>query len=122
MNDELEPTALDKHFARLMVRLNGRADADLENAALTVSTWRNAGHACLPLAALEGKGLAKKLLATRVVGAPGEFKPLILDAAERLYLQRYWQYESELAAAILRQLHDRAHILAGRNHRRAHHR
>jgi exodeoxyribonuclease V alpha subunit len=40
------------------------------------------------------------LLRSAVVGRPGEFRPLILDAAGRLYLQRYWQYEKELADAI----------------------
>ncbi len=34
-----------------------------------------------------------------VVGAPGEYKPLILDG-DRLYLYRYWDYEKRLATAI----------------------
>jgi exodeoxyribonuclease V alpha subunit len=35
-----------------------------------------------------------------VVGQPGEFKPLILDPKSRLYLHRWWRYESDLAHAI----------------------
>ncbi|MFM1770067.1 MAG: hypothetical protein RJA22_2596 [Verrucomicrobiota bacterium] len=35
-----------------------------------------------------------------MVGAPGEFKPLVLDAAGRLYLHRYWEHESRLAATL----------------------
>ncbi len=36
-----------------------------------------------------------------VVGAPGEFRPLILDEKHRLYLQRYWAYEAQLAQVLL---------------------
>jgi exodeoxyribonuclease V alpha subunit len=46
--------------------------------------------------------LLKQLAGSPVVGRPGEFKPLILDGQNRLYLQRYWQYEAELAATIVR--------------------
>lgn len=100
MNDEISSTPLDTHFAALMVRLNGRADADLERAARAVSAARSQGHICIELAALGGEAVAEKLRATQVVGAPGEFTPLILDDRGRLYLQRYWQYEHDLAAAL----------------------
>ena len=40
------------------------------------------------------------LLESGVVGEPGEFRPLVLDADNRLYLYRYWEYEQVLAAAI----------------------
>ncbi|MEA3209279.1 MAG: exodeoxyribonuclease alpha subunit [Chthoniobacter sp.] len=100
MNPDIIPTPLDAHFAAMMVKLNGAPNPDLELAARTVSAWRAEGHICLPLAALGGDDWAKKLGSSRVVGAPGEFKPLILDAGGRLYLQRYWQYERDLAAAI----------------------
>ncbi|NNE64198.1 MAG: exodeoxyribonuclease V subunit alpha, partial [Gammaproteobacteria bacterium] len=42
-----------------------------------------------------------ELLASPAVGRPGEICPLILEE-ERLYLYRYWFYESELADSILR--------------------
>jgi len=87
-----------------MLRLNGAPDAALELAARAVSAWRGEGHTCVPIAAIDGKNLARKLRACAVVGAPGELKPLILDDAGRLYLQRYWAYEAELAAAIRRRL------------------
>ena len=38
-----------------------------------------------------------------VVGVPGEYKPLILDG-DRLYLYRYWDYETRLATAIQQRL------------------
>jgi exodeoxyribonuclease V alpha subunit len=41
-----------------------------------------------------------KLKAAPVVGAPGEFRPLILDEKYRLYLQRYWAYEAQLAQVL----------------------
>lgn len=98
---ELTPNAVDRHFARLMVELHGAECPELEEAARTVSAWRAAGHICVPLTALTAADPAGKLRGTRVVGAPGDFKPLILDDAGRLYLHRYWAYEDQLARAIL---------------------
>jgi exodeoxyribonuclease V alpha subunit len=36
------------------------------------------------------------------VGCPGDFKPMILDDNHRLYFQRYWQYEQDVAEFINR--------------------
>ena len=36
-----------------------------------------------------------------VVGMPDDFRPLVLDDEGRLYLYRYWQYESQLARDLL---------------------
>src|SRR5438094_8832303 len=52
------------------------------------------------------KNWLKKLHASGVVGEPGEFAPLILDKAERLYLQRYWKYEDELGRNLQARLKD----------------
>ncbi|MBF0226503.1 MAG: exodeoxyribonuclease V subunit alpha [Desulfobacterales bacterium] len=41
-----------------------------------------------------------KLKETSVVGLPGEYKPIILDKSDRLYLYRYWVYENELSSNI----------------------
>ncbi len=100
--EDLEPGPLDLRFAQLIIRLNGAPNATLERAAQSVSAARTAGESCLPLSRLSPDPTATRrdLLATRVVGAPGEWQPLILDAAGRLYLHRYWQYEQHLAAAI----------------------
>ncbi len=55
------------------------------------------GHACLEL---EPDSVAE-LLASRVVARPGEpAAPLILDAGNRLYLARYFDYEQRLARAL----------------------
>ncbi len=45
--------------------------------------------------------VVEKLLASKVVGRPGEIRPLVLDQAHRLYLYRYWKYENELAVDLL---------------------
>jgi exodeoxyribonuclease V alpha subunit len=44
------------------------------------------------------------LLETVVVGPPGDFRPLILDGQNRLYLHRYHEYEQTLAEAIRRRV------------------
>jgi exodeoxyribonuclease V alpha subunit len=109
-------SALDLHFADLIGRLSGRACLELDLAALLVSRQRTGGHICLPLREIAGQPLPavyrglecapqagdwiEKLQATDVVGAPGEFKPLILDGQGRLYLRRYWEYEKKLADII----------------------
>ena len=110
---------LDRHFARFLERLAGGARPELALAAALVSHQRTDGGICLDLAAVAGKSLptaAEKgpsvrcpelpqwlaaLRATSVVGPPGEFTPLVLDAHARLYLHRYWSYERSLADALL---------------------
>lgn len=68
------------------------------------------GHSCLALAhdlpAVPGEqtfcdraALEDALSESHLVGAPGESRPLILDG-ERLYLHRYWAYETRLAARL----------------------
>ena len=118
---------IDRHFARLVERLAGGAQPELALAAALVSRACGEGHACLNLrdrAAIEqllddeggtfaqlppSESWLTKLRGSSVVGTPGEFNPLVLDAQGRLYLHRYWEYESGLAAAIRR----RAGMMAG---------
>lgn len=42
----------------------------------------------------------QQLIDSGVVGQPGEFTPLIITADGRLYLNRYWQDEQQVATAI----------------------
>ncbi len=111
-------TSLDLHFARLMTRLAGGDLPELGLAAALVSRWRGRGHSCLPLATVAGMLVDQEdqsvlkvfcpeldqwrllLSHSPVVGAPGDFTPLVLDRADRLYLYRYWEYEQILANAI----------------------
>ncbi|MBU5635179.1 exodeoxyribonuclease V subunit alpha [Geomonas sp. Red69] len=104
---------IDRQFAAFICRLAGSRDQHLEAAAALLSRGVTAGDVCLDLdTALEDGRAAgfrlesaatwcDRLKASPAVGAPGEFKPLILDPTGRLYLQRYWRYENELAEAIL---------------------
>lgn len=120
---------LDRHFASFMERLAGGGQPELALAAALVSQKRSEGHICLDLAAVAGKtspdaaaaavqsitcpelaSWTEKLRASPVVGAPGEFKPLILDSAGRLYLHRYWEYETALASEVKRRASEAASI------------
>jgi exodeoxyribonuclease V alpha subunit len=109
---------IDLHFARLMTRLAPAADTAVGVAAALVSRATGEGAVCLDLQALGGRSLPmgdagerpvvcpapavwrRMLMSSGVVGGPGEFRPLVLDADNRLYLYRYWEYEQTLAAAL----------------------
>src|SRR5438105_7370437 len=114
---ELSP--IDRHLAALLQRIAPNPSPELELAAQLVSRVQTDGHVCLPLGeitsdTLVGVGISsplparrtwiKKLRESGVVGKPDEFKPLILDEAARLYLQRYWAYEIEVAREISNRL------------------
>ena len=81
------------------------ADA-VRAAAYAVSMAVSAGHTCASLAAIAGgedvEALRARLDDSRVVGKPGDDNafPLVVDAADRLYLARYFDYEARLARAI----------------------
>ncbi len=109
-------TAFDRHFGRLMMQLGGGGEG-VHLAAALVSRACCEGHVCLDLGLWAGGTIADPQLggrcppldawvaalrASRVVGSPGERRPLILDERGRLYLYRYWEYETRLAAEIRR--------------------
>jgi len=116
---------IDREFARLMGRLSGSSDPLVALSAALVSHARGEGHTCLNLREIAGTTLKASrdgendiclpgdaewntvLRAASVVGRPNDFTPLVLDDHGRLYLHRYWRYESSLAQAI----HDRAQAL-----------
>lgn len=111
-------TLLDHRFGRLMASFCPDEDALVRIAATLASAHTRRGHVCLDLKALAGRRVlydvapesparypafgqwTALLRQSPVVGGPGEFKPLILDAAGRLYLYRYWRYENRLADRI----------------------
>ncbi|MCW8881144.1 MAG: exodeoxyribonuclease V subunit alpha [Sedimenticola sp.] len=113
---------LDIYFALLMGRLSGDENRELVLAAALASRASGQGDVCLLLSEMSeqllgeaGEGLVirlpsltawkEKLLQSRVIGGPGQRRPLILDQADRLYLQRYWDYEQQLAARFLELSH-----------------
>ncbi len=112
-------TELDRHFADLMAKLSGNSDRDLWLAAALTSHLTQEGHVCLDLGSFAGGWVScpdnpaqnvlccppladwvRALKSCRVVGSPGDFRPLILDKSNRLYLHRYWRYERLLADFI----------------------
>ncbi len=108
--------SVDRHFSRLALRLAGLDSPELALAAALVSRQLADGHAFLSLPEFAGRPLTgiaqadpeiaicpssaeweRRLLESGVVGRPGQDQPLILDAAGRLYLHRYWRYEQAIA-------------------------
>lgn len=110
---------LDVHFAGFIGGLasHGRDAAAL--AAALVSRAVGQGHVCVELEAYAGRPVASEagtqrlapeltvwrseLLSSGVVAMPGGEAPLILDAANRLYLARYWQYQRDIAQYLCSQ-------------------
>jgi len=83
----------------------------LETAAAQASLATAEGHVCALLDGIAAAfpeyaidELRTSLLASGIVGTPeeNEVLPLVLDAANRLYLRRYFDYERRLAAWLLR--------------------
>ena len=101
---------LDRCFARLMARLAGSGDGALALAAALMSRASAEGDICLDLARLAGGSISagetaircpdlepwvRSLRKSAVVGAPGDWRPLVLDGT-RLYLHRHWDAEQSL--------------------------
>jgi len=115
---------IDVHFAGLVIRLTGEDVPGLFLAAALVSGSTRDGNICLDLSTVAGKELVGKvndknpvicpefdcwvkiLEESRVVGKPGEYKPMILDDRGRLYLFRYWDYQEQLAGLIKKRVNE----------------
>ena len=110
--------ALDMEFARLLAGLardrsrefllgcalvsravhNGDVCLDLTRQAGQMLLWPDNGRSAIFTPALDK--WRDTLSHSTVVGQPGEEKPLVLDAEDRLYLYRYWDYEKQLATDL----------------------
>ena len=117
---------IDIKFAELLCRLGENSQA-LKLAAALVSNITTSGkHICLALESVAGKSFTEvfpqipeqilvefaelkcpelsawstQLTKSFMVGTPGDYKPLVLDSHNRLYMYRYWEYENNLAANI----------------------
>ncbi|WP_028315352.1 exodeoxyribonuclease V subunit alpha [Desulfatibacillum aliphaticivorans] len=110
----IEFEAIDGQFAAFLQKLAGGSDPVLQSAAALVSLRTREGHTCVELSS----GLDRDCLLSPdcpenpaqwidalanspVVGAPGEYRPLILDQAGRLYLHRYYEDQALTAKKIL---------------------
>ena len=91
---------IDRHFAAFICRLAETDDRSLWVAAALVSQAVGNGNICLDLADAvksdlaneqgfgDAESWAARLRGQSVVGGSGQFAPLILDSANRLYLHR----------------------------------
>lgn len=118
-NDELQFRPVDRALGELMASMAPAVAAEIPLAAALLSRDRGRGDVCLDLGAsfqpelrtpegkphpLPGRDDWLKYLrdCPTLVGKPGEFKPLILANNDRLYLHRLHEFESQLAAALLK--------------------
>lgn len=117
------------HFSRFIAAFADTDDTDVLLAAALVSHATANGDVCLDLGQVAGTEFdappdgqsavvypeytvwKDKLSKSSAVGRPGDYKPLILDRAGRLYLYRYWAYEQRLANAILRLKDSPKHLI-----------
>lgn len=120
--DDVIFSPLDRHFARFIARVFKEEKEEVLLAAALASWSASGGNICLDLRTLaESPPAGKKsevcllsetdewlsiLSQSPAVGVPGDFKPLILDDAGRLYLYRYWEYEKVLADYISEKIND----------------
>jgi exodeoxyribonuclease V alpha subunit len=110
---ELNP--IDRHFAAFIRSEAGECGRLQELMAALVSNVLACGHICLDLAEIAGSKivvsgeevaipcldeLLELVSSLSITGVPGDFSPLILDR-DRLYLQRYWNYEKRLIDGIV---------------------
>jgi exodeoxyribonuclease V alpha subunit len=113
-------SALDEHFARSVSRVAGEDRPEVQLAAALVSRDVSNGHVCLDLARIGERSVLEDedgapveglqwpdveswlamLRSSPLVGDGEVVSPLVLDSTGRLYLRRYWQHQSRLAAAI----------------------
>jgi exodeoxyribonuclease V alpha subunit len=109
---------IDVHFGKFIAGLDKNDHPDIFIAAALVSRATGEGDGFLDLNSIARKPILpdindegtlkspqlsewlKTLSQSRVVGRPGEFRPLILDKKNRLYLYRYWDYENRLSSSI----------------------
>lgn len=116
--DKGQLSLLDIHFSKFIERIEGKDNPELLLAAALVSSSTRQGNVCLNLSDLSkntlldaadgGKAVicprlddwVESLRACNTVGTPEEYKPLILDNSNRLYLFRYWDYQHTLATLI----------------------
>ena len=116
-NDELQFRPIDRALGELMARMAPGIAPEIPLAAALLSRDRGRGDVCLDLGESfqpelrTAEGETHSLPAREhwleslrdcpaLVGAPGEFKPLIL-AGNRLYLHRLHNFENQLAEALL---------------------
>lgn len=87
-----------QQLTSLFLRLDPAWDERCAGALAELIQANQQGHVCLPLA---GGGLRQRLLASPLVGRPGDYAPLIIDHGQSLYFARHWFDETRLARSLL---------------------
>ena len=95
---------LDAAFASFMLRhatpgLDSAESGDLHKLILTLSQQLQQGHSCIVVSATEQNLLVKSGLTLADPVQSAQSRPLVIED-DRLYLQRYWQYETRLAEQL----------------------
>ncbi|MBB5019410.1 exodeoxyribonuclease V alpha subunit [Chitinivorax tropicus] len=94
------PSALASEFLRVLHRRIGPLPGEVTAVVAQLMQATSQGHVCLDLLPRDDAvELADQLLSSGICGRAGAFQPLILDLG-RLYLARYWHYESQLAKQL----------------------
>ncbi len=110
---------IDLYLGDFITSLDRERNQAVGLAASMISrNLRVQGHVCLNLRDCAGMSTGieedapacpnleewiRLLKKSQCVGAPGEYKPLILDEQNRLYFHRYWQYEQDIVEFIRKQ-------------------
>ena len=108
---------IDRHFAAFVSDLDGGDGPELALAAALASAWTRDGHACVALHEVAGRDWPRSggvrlpdleawvaaLDASPMVArsGDGERRPLVLDGRGRLYLERLWTAETDVAVGLL---------------------
>ena len=95
ISDTEEYHALDYQLVALLVQLNNKDSALLQQVTLQISKQTREGRIGLAYDVT----LTEALLANKVVGLGEDYTPLTIDNGF-LYLRRYWGYQQRLAAQI----------------------
>ncbi|MEL7834541.1 exodeoxyribonuclease V subunit alpha [Fodinibius sp. Rm-B-1B1-1] len=116
-DDVIRP--IDVELCRFLSDQHPGISKDVLLAAVMVSHLYRQGHVCLPmedyagqllfeeahdemaLRAPEVKPWRRSLQESPVVGSPGDYKPLIVDDANRIYMHKLWYYEHTLAQGLI---------------------
>ncbi|MFC3624835.1 exodeoxyribonuclease V subunit alpha [Vogesella amnigena] len=88
---------LPAQLAGLFARLDPTHGPALQPLLQRLVNAQGAGHVCLTGLGSDDYALLRQ---TPLAGRPGDYTPLILDAAGRLYFARQWRDEEQLAAAL----------------------
>lgn len=112
-HNEIRP--LDHYLGLFLEGLADKDHPELRLAGTLTSMAVGKGHICFPLGRAQEllpqisssqlpdmTGWRNNLLATPVVGQPGETAPLILDHTNRLYMYRFFKYEQHIAEDLLK--------------------